>query len=83
MCKLQSLIKQKFKEAKQLTNQSPDEIIALGCAKQCSIITSRQLKKHITSEDLTFRCLSKSIYLKVNLNVTYLDFMKYFYDGIV
>ncbi len=67
MCKLQNLIKQKFPDARQLNTQSPDEIIALGCARQCGLITSRKLKKPITNEDLSFNCLSKSIYLKVKL----------------
>jgi len=67
MCKLQNLIKQKFPDAKQLNSQSPDEIIALGCARQCSLITSRKLKKPIAKEDLSFNCLSKSIYLKVEI----------------
>ena len=65
MCKLQNLIKQKFSDAKQLNTQSPDEIVALGCARQCSLITNRKLEKPITNEDLTFNCLSNSIYLKV------------------
>ena len=65
MCKLQNLIKQKFPEAKQLNVQSPDEIIAVGCAKECGIISTRKLKKAITHEDLIFKCLSNSISLKV------------------
>lgn len=66
MCKLQSLIKQKFGEAKLLNYQSPDEIIALGCAKQCTIITNSKAKK-ATEQDSFFKSLSNPVYLKVNI----------------
>jgi molecular chaperone DnaK (HSP70) len=65
MCKLQSLVKQKFPNAKQLNTQSTDEVIALGCAKQSSIITNRSLKNRVTNDDLKFQCLSKSLFVKI------------------
>lgn len=65
MVKLQALIKQKFNDSKILNYQSPDEILSLGCAKQCSLITNSKMKK-INKEDLSFKCLSNSINLKVN-----------------
>jgi molecular chaperone DnaK (HSP70) len=68
MCRLQTLIKQKFTGAKLLNYQSPEEIVALGCAKQCSIIKSSKNKKPIEKADLLFKCLSSSIYINVLLS---------------
>lgn len=67
MVKLQALIKQKFNDSKILNYQSPDEILSLGCAKQCSLITNSKMKK-INKEDLSFKCLSNSINLKIGNN---------------
>ena len=64
MCKLQSLIKSKFSEAKFLNYQSADEVIALGCAKQCRIMSSSKVPKTV-EQDSFFKCLSSPIYLKV------------------
>lgn len=64
MCKLQSLIKTKFDGSKILNTQSPDEIIALGCAKQCALISNSKHMKEIQNTDLTFKCTSKPIFLK-------------------
>lgn len=73
MCKLQSLVRQKFSEAKISHNISPDEIVALGCAKQCSIITNTKFKKEINSDDMAFKCLACPIYLKVFKETFYLQ----------
>jgi hypothetical protein len=64
MCKLQALIKQKFVDSKVLNYQSPDEIVSMGCAKQCALITNSKIKK-TCKEDLMFKCLSNPISLKV------------------
>jgi hypothetical protein len=64
MCKFQSLIKQKFNNSIVLITQAPEEIISLGCAKQCGLITNSKMKK-IVDQDLNFKCVSSSIYLKV------------------
>ena len=64
MCKLQALINQKFGEAKLLNYQSPDEVIAIGCAKQCALITNSKYKKTVTQDSL-FKCLSSPIYYKL------------------
>lgn len=64
MCKLQSLIKQKFPNSEILNTQSPDEIIALGCAKQCNLISNSKHMKDIQNTDLSFKCTSDSIFLK-------------------
>jgi heat shock protein 1/8 len=69
MCKLQSLIKQKFSDAKLMFQLSPDEIISMGCAKQCALIKARKVKKTIAKEDLSFKCLSKPINIKVVFNI--------------
>lgn len=66
MCKLQALIKQKFNSSRILNTQSPDEIIALGCAKQCSLITNSKHLKEIQNADLNFKCTTKPICLKVS-----------------
>ena len=64
MCKIQSLVKEKFASAKLLCNQSPDEIVALGCAKQCALITNSKIKT-ISNQDLIFKCLPNPLYLQV------------------
>ena len=64
MCKLQSLVKQKFANARLLSQQSPDEIIAFGCAKQCALIKSSKVKT-IGTDDVRFKCLSSPLYLQV------------------
>ncbi len=64
MCKLQSLIKQKFSNSKLLNTQSPDEIISIGCAKQCGLITNSKIKK-LVDQDISFKCVSNPIFLKV------------------
>ena len=64
MCRLQALIKQKFDETKVLNYQSTDEVIALGCAKQCSIILNSKYQK-TADKDSFFKCLSNPIYYKL------------------
>jgi molecular chaperone DnaK (HSP70) len=64
MCKLQSLIKQKFADSKILNHQSPDEIVSMGCAKQSAIVSNNKIK-NFNKEDLAFKCLSSPISLKV------------------
>lgn len=64
MCRLQTLLKQKFAENKLLNYLSPDEIIALGCAKQCGILSTTKLKKS-SEQDRFFKSLSSPVYLKV------------------
>jgi hypothetical protein len=65
MCKLQSLVRDKFPDTTQVLNQlSPDEVIALGCAKQSSIITSSKFQK-FNQNDSKFQCLSDEIIMKV------------------
>lgn len=64
MCKLQALIKSKFADAKLLNYQSADEVIALGCAKQCRLITSSKAPKTV-EQDSFFKCLSSPMFLKV------------------
>lgn len=64
MCKLQSLLKSKFTDAKLLNYQSADEVIALGCAKQCRLVSNSKVPKTVEQDSL-FKCLSKPIYLKV------------------
>jgi len=71
MCKLQALIKQKFSSSRILNTQSPDEIIALGCAKQCSLITNSKHLKEIQNTDLNFKCTSKPICLKIGNSPDY------------
>lgn len=69
MCKLQALIKSKFNDAKLLNYQSADEVIALGCAKQCRIMSSSKAVPAKTSsieQDSLFKCLSSPMYLKVS-----------------
>ena len=65
MCKIQALIREKFQQSKLLSQLSPDEIVALGCAKQCALITSSR-KKEINKQDCFFRALSNSISIQVN-----------------
>ena len=68
MCKLQALIKDKFSTKTQLLNQqSPDEIIAIGSAKQASIITNSKYKK-FGENDTKFQCLSNEIYMRVSVS---------------
>jgi len=76
MCRLQTLIKQKFNGSKILNTQSPDEIIALGCAKQCSLISNSKHMKEIQNTDLIFKCTSKPIFLKVGNSPDYLSVCK-------
>lgn len=64
MCRLQALIKAKFNDAKLLNYQSADEVIALGCAKQCRIISSSKAPQSV-AQDSFFKCLSSPIFLKV------------------
>lgn len=64
MTKLQALIKDRFVDAKLLNYQSPDECIALGCAKQCLLSRNSKIKQ-LNKEDSMFKCLSKPIYLRV------------------
>jgi len=64
MCKIQSLIKQKFETSQLLNQKSPDEIIALGCAKQCGIISNSKIKS-ISAQDSFFKSLANPIFLKV------------------
>lgn len=64
MCKLQSLIKTKFDGCKFYNTQSPDEIIALGSAKQCALISNSKHMREIQNTDLKFKCTSKPIFLK-------------------
>lgn len=64
MCRLQALIKQKFTEPKVLSHQSPDEIVSLGCAKQCTLIVNSKYKK-TTMHDSLFTCLSNPIYYTI------------------
>ncbi len=64
MCRLQSLLKQKFSDNKVLFTQSPDEIISLGCAKQCAFIKASKAKA-FQKDDMNFKCLSNPIYIKV------------------
>lgn len=72
MCKLQSLIKDKFPATtKILSHLQPDEIIALGCAKQSLVISNTKCNKINTSDNL-FRCLANEIYMKVS-NFIFLD----------
>ena len=68
MCKIQSLVKEKFASAKLLCSQSPDEIVALGCAKQCALITNSKIKT-VSNADLIFKCLPNPIYLQVSISV--------------
>lgn len=63
MCKLQSLIMQKFENSKLLNTLAADEIIALGCAKECSLVSNSKHMKDIISTDLTFKCTSQPIFL--------------------
>jgi molecular chaperone DnaK (HSP70) len=67
MCKLQSLVKQKFSDSKLLCNQAPDEIISIGCAKQCALIKASKVQKAITKDDMIFKCISNPIYIKVSI----------------
>lgn len=67
MCKLQALIKQKFTDSKIFNYLSPDEIVSMGCAKQCALITNSKVKK-TCKEDLMFKCLSNPISLKIGNN---------------
>lgn len=65
MCKLQSIIKDKFLEPTQtLTQVSPDETIALGCAKQSFLITSSKCKK-LNQNDNQFQCISDEIIMRI------------------
>ena len=65
MCKLQSLIKDKFPPTTRiLSHLQPDEIIALGCAKQSVVISNTKCNKLNTNDNL-FRCLANEIYMKV------------------
>jgi hypothetical protein len=68
MCKLQSLIKAKFNDAKLLNYQSADEVIALGCAKQCRIISNTKITRTV-DQDSFFKCLSSPLYLRVNIKL--------------
>ncbi|RNA23935.1 heat shock 70 kDa 14 [Brachionus plicatilis] len=64
MCRLQTLLKQKFGESKLLNYLSPDEVIALGNAKQCAILFNSKLKKS-SENDRFFKSLSSPVYLQV------------------
>ncbi len=79
MTKLQTLIKDRFVDAKLLNYQSPDECIALGCAKQCLLSRNSKIKQ-LNQEDSKFKCLSKPIYLKVNFNQCDLLLMRKYYE---
>ena len=74
MCKLQNLIKEKFpSEPTQILNQlSPDEAIALGCAKQSFLTTTSKCKK-LNPSDNQFQCLSDEIILKVSRAKSFRD----------
>lgn len=63
MCKLQSLIMQKFENSKLLNTQAPDEIIALGCAKECFLVSNSKHTKDLISSDFTFKTTSQPIFL--------------------
>lgn len=76
MCKLQSLIQQRFGSSKILNTQSPDEIIALGCAKQCSLASNSKHMKEIQNTDLTFKCTSTPIFLKNGSSPDYVQICK-------
>ena len=66
MCKLQSIIKDKFPEPTQvLTQLSPDEVIALGCAKQSFLISTSKITK-LNQNDNQFQCISDEIIVKVS-----------------
>lgn len=67
MCRLQLLLKQKFGENKLLNYLSPDEIIALGNAKQCALISNSKLKKS-SENDRIFKSLSSPVFLQVSEN---------------
>lgn len=58
-------MREKFSSSRILNTQSPDEIIALGCAKQCSLIANSKHLKEIQNTDLSFKCTSAPIFLKV------------------
>jgi molecular chaperone DnaK (HSP70) len=65
MCRLQALISQKFGESKLLNYQSPDEVISLGCAKQCALITNSKYQKTV-KQDSFFKCISNPVYYRVS-----------------
>lgn len=65
MCKLQSLLGQKFETQKLLNYQSPDEVIAVGCAKQCALMTNSKRQAPLQTGDSVFKCLSSPIYYKI------------------
>lgn len=69
MCRLQNLIKEKFPDQTQILNQlSPDEVIALGCAKQSYILTNSKYKK-FNQGDNQFQCLADEVVLKVRVKI--------------
>ena len=70
MCKLQSLIREKFSSSRILNTQSADEIIALGCAKECGLISNSKHLKEIQNTDLNFKCTSAPVFLKVTKSKT-------------
>lgn len=63
LVKLQAMIRAKFPESKVLSHISPDEVIADGCAKQCTLIKSSKMQS-INVGDETFKTVSKPIYLQ-------------------
>lgn len=76
MVKLQSLIKERFSSSRILNNQAPDEIIALGCAKQCGLITNSKHLKELQPSDMNFKCTSAPISLKNGNDPDYISLCK-------
>jgi molecular chaperone DnaK (HSP70) len=71
MCKLQQLVKDKFPSNCKLLNQiSPDECIALGCAKQSNIIANSKLTKFTADQDRSFKAVAHEIFMRVNGHIT-------------
>lgn len=76
MVKLQTLIREKFSSSRLLNTQSPDEIVALGCAKECGMIANSKHLKEIQNTDLTFKCSSAPIFLKNGNDCDYIQICK-------
>ncbi|XP_038067454.1 heat shock 70 kDa protein 14-like [Patiria miniata] len=63
--KLQQMIRDVLPKAQMLDSISPDEVIALGAAKEAALLSSRDDSIQLTEADINASCCTKAIALKV------------------